>query len=91
MTLKKWMKSLETCGVPCNIYIEEDGMAADPIYCGSMYDIPYWMADLHLGKIDDEGNYPIFFAHNIRKTINDEHGTEGYNGFVITLTEEKNE
>lgn len=91
MKFKKWLNQIDTCGLACNIYIAEDGDAAEPIYCGSMWDIPYWLADYQIAKYNDpeDKDKPIWFAHGIRKNINDEAGTEDYNGFVITLTEQK--
>lgn len=93
MTLKKWLSKLDTTGMPCNIYIEEDGDNAEPIYCGSMYNIPYWLADMQLAKYNnnEDKDPPIWYAYNIRKYSNDEHGTKGYNGFIITLTEKQKE
>lgn len=91
MKFKKWLNQINTSGLACNIYIAEEGDNADPIYCGSMWNIPYWLTDYQIAKYDSEKNKdkPIWFAHNIRKNINDENGTEGYNGFVITVTEQK--
>ena len=89
MKLKKWLNQIDTCGLACNIYIAEDGDDADPIYCGSMFNIPYWLADYQIAEHRPIWDKPIWFAHNIRKNENDEHRTEGYNGFVITLTEQK--
>jgi hypothetical protein len=89
MTFKKWLSKLDTCGLACNIYFTEDGDDAEPIYCGSMRDIPYWLVDYQIATYKDYYTKPIEFRHNIRKNINDAHGTEGYNGFVIILTEQK--
>lgn len=91
MTLHDWLSVVDTIGLPCNIWIAEDeGSECDePIYCGSMWDIPYWIADMKIAKYNNskDKDKPIWFAHNIRKYSNDENGTEGYNGFVITVTE----
>ena len=91
MKFKKWLNQIDTGGLVCNIYFAEDGDDAEPIYCGSMWDIPYWLVDYQIAKYEDHYIKPIEFRHNIRKNINDEHGTKGYNGFVIilTLTEQK--
>ena len=91
MTLKKWLSKLDTCGLACNIYFAEDGDDEEPIYCGSMHNIPYWLADYQIAKYNDEEDKdkPIWFTHGLRKNINDEHGTKDYNGFIITLTEQK--
>ena len=90
MTLKKWLKPMDTCGLFCNIYIDNDD---DPIYCGSMWDIPYHLVDLKIAKYSNpaDKSEPIFYAHDIRKTINDEKGTKDYNGFIICLTEKEAE
>ena len=91
MKFKKWLNQIDTCGLACNIYIAEDGNDAEPIYCGSMCNIPYWLADYQIAKYhnEEDKDEPIWFAHNIRKNVNDEHGTKNYNGFVIILTEQK--
>jgi len=88
MKFKKWLNQMDTSGLACNIYFADD---TEPIYCGSMWDIPYWLTDFQIAKYNSEENKgrPIWFAHNIRKNANDERGTEGYNGFIITLTEQK--
>lgn len=91
MTLKTWLNQMDTCGIPCNIWIAEDENMeySEPIYCGSMWNIPYWIADMKIAKYNNnkDKDKPIWYAHNIRENINDEHGTKGYNGFVITVTE----
>lgn len=87
MKFKRWLNQIDTTGLACNIYIAEDGDDAEPIYCGSMFNIPYWLVDYQIAKEDE--NKPIWFANNIRKNINDEHATKDYGGFVITLTEQK--
>lgn len=86
-----WLSMIDTCGLACNIYIAEDGDDAEPIYCGSMSNIPYWLADYQIAKYNSkrDKDKPIWFANRIRKSVNDEHGTKDYNGFVITLTEQK--
>jgi hypothetical protein len=89
MKFKKFLDQIDTSGLVCNIYFAEDD--TEPIYCGSMWDIPYWLTDFQIAKYNSEENKdkPIWFANNIRKNANDERGTEGYNGFIITLTEQK--
>ena len=91
MTLYDWLSQIDTFGLACNIWIAEDeGMEnPEPIFCGSMWDIPYWLADMKIAKYNNSKNKdkPILYAHNIRKYSNDENGTEGYNGFVIVVTE----
>ena len=89
MTLKTWLDQVDTFGLNCNIYFAEDNDDADPVYCGSMSDIPYWLVDYKLTKFKDRCTKPVKFAHNIRKSIYDENGTEDYNGFIIILTEEE--
>lgn len=86
-----WLSMIDTSGLACNIYFAEDEKDADPIYCGSMSDIPYWLADYQIAKFKDRFTKPIEFAHSIRKNVNDENGTKGYNGFVIILTEKEDE
>lgn len=86
MKFKKFLDQIDTAGLNCNIYFVED---EDPIYCGSMWDIPYWLADYQIAKYKDGYTKPIIFANSIKKDADDEHGTKGYNGFVITLTEQK--
>ena len=84
-----WLSMIDTCGLACNIYIAEEGDDAEPIYCGSMWNIPYWIADMKIAKYNNskDKDKPIWFGCDIRKSPDDESGTEGYNGFVITLTE----
>ena len=92
MKLKKWLKPLDTAGLKCNIWIEyqkTDGTYdEDCVYAGSMYDIPYWLVDYHLSPTDENGE-AITWCHQIRSTIDDENGTPGLNGFVITLREKE--
>lgn len=86
MKLKKWLKVIDPIGINCNIYIGED-----LIYAGSMSDIPYWLVDYPISKYNDEEDQdsPIWFGHKIRKSTEDVEGTEGYNGFVISLNEKE--
>lgn len=92
MKLSKWLKPLETAGLKCNIWIEEpklDGTYDEYCaYAGSMYGIPYWLVDYEIAPNDENGE-AISWCHRIRKTIDDENGTEGINGFVITLKEKE--
>lgn len=90
MTLHDWLSQMDTCGIPCNIWIAEDE-SLGPIYCGSMWNIPYWIADMEIAKYNnnEDKNKPIWYGRNIRKTTDDENGTKGYDGFVIVVTEEK--
>ena len=91
MKLKKWLKHMNTAAIKCNIWIEyekTDGtFDEDLIYVGSMYDIPYWLVDYKLSPTDENGE-AIQYSYQIRKTMDDEGGTPGYDGFIITLREE---
>ena len=51
MKLKKILKVIDTCGLCCVCWIKGD---TDPIYKGSMFDLPYWIADLPLDLGTDE-------------------------------------
>ena len=85
MKLKKWLKYVDTIGINCNIWIEEDC-----VYAGVMSDIPYWIVDYELDDRDPKER-SIYWANQIRSTIDDENGTQGLNGFVISLKEAEDE
>lgn len=98
MTLKKWIKPLDTCGPFCNIYIEYEKKVTegvwekdeDLIYCGSMYNIPYWLVDYEIAPNDENGK-SIFYSCGLKEKLGDEKGKPERAGFVITLREKKNE
>lgn len=84
MTLKKWLKPIETIGIKCKIYMnyKRNVFEADCLYFGSMYDIPYHLVDYQIGYCtgdpEVEGE-PIFWA-----LLDEELNTYG---FVINLKE----
>jgi len=93
MKLSKWLKPMDTSGLHCNIYItykKPDGtIDSDMIYAGSMYEIPYWLVDYNITPNDENGE-SIYWAHGLKKNIDDEEGTFDKVGFVISVYEEKN-
>ena len=85
MKLRKWLKYVDTASCKCNIWI-----GSDCAYAGTMYDIPYWLVDYELDDTD-KNVLPICWRYQIRSTIDDENGTYGLNGFVISLKEAEDE
>ena len=85
MKFKKWLKYVDVASCYCNIWIGDDY-----IYAGSMCDIPYWLVDYEL---DDTNKYdpPICWCYRIKSNPNNESGTEGFNGFAISLKEAEDE
>lgn len=97
MKLRSWLKPLDTSSLNCNIYIMYQKKVAegvwetdcDLIYAGSMWNIPYWLVDYDIAPNDEDGE-SIFYAHNMHKTVDDEKGTQGYDGLYIYLKEKDN-
>lgn len=91
MTLKKWLKPIQTAGLQCKIYMNykcAGDFEANCEYSGSMYDIPYHLVDYQIGYCAGDpavcGEEPIYWA-----LLNEESKTYG---FVINLKEsEENE
>ena len=88
MTLKKWLKPIDTSSIKCKIYMNykcSNKFDADCIYSGPMYDIPYHLVDYQIGycagdpEVDGE---PIFWA------LLDEKEPDIY-GFIINLREDE--
>lgn len=90
MKLKKWLKYIDTSNLNCNIYIKykkpDKTFGNDLIYAGSMWNIPYWLAEYEIDEPDKDGK-SIEYTTGLRKNVNDEEGTKNYNGFFIYLVE----
>lgn len=90
MKLYDWLSKVDTIGIFCNIWLDDE-TCEEPIFAGSMYDIPYWLADYELIDETSDGDKAIYYAHKIHRPANCTFPLDQeYNGFVITVKEKYN-
>ena len=77
MTLKDVLKIVDFGNLILVVYIEEE---EEPIWVGSCYDLPWWLAEHKIASPDSEwGEEPIDYRHSLGKDYDNEPG------FVICL------
>ena len=86
-TVYDFLSNIDIIGVKIIVYMYEDGENADPIYAGSAWDTPYWVADLKLDWIHTSLDCPkpIEFRNSLGEEYNNAPG------FVISCTDSEEE
>ena len=96
MKLKKWLKHVDASSFQCNIYLQyetqiDEGVKEtkyDLVYAGSLWEVPYWLVEYKIAPNDKDGE-AISFCHSMFEDVDDECGTEGYDGLCIYLQQKK--
>ena len=78
MKLANWLDVTDVIGLKAVVWYEGDD--EEPLWQGSLYDIPYWIAKMKLASFN-EGESPISFRDSLGKEFNDKAGV------VITVTD----
>lgn len=86
-TVYDFLKNVEIIGADIVVYMYEDGENAEPIYAGSAWDTPYWVAELKLDWIHNPMDCPQ--PIEFRFDLGEEHNHRP--GFVISCIEAEDE
>ena len=80
MKMIDWLKMTDVLGEKAVYWVSGDEEFG-PLWVGSIYDTPWYIADMELEDDDKKLDYekPISYRHDLGEDMNHEHG------FVITL------
>lgn len=82
MKVLDWIKPIDASPLKALYYVAEDEDFG-PIWDGSLYDTPYWIAEMELAEAKDlEGYPPICWRDDLGEDY--DHKT----GFIITVKDE---
>lgn len=73
-TVYDFLKNVDMVDTGIAVYLWEDGNDADPVYAGSAFNTPYWVAELRLDWIHEEKECPIVFIHDLGEKCNHKPG-----------------
>ena len=81
MTVRDFLKVFDCVGLKAIYYMEDDDQI--PLWEGSAYETPWWVAEYELAKDDGDGGEPISYRGSLGKEYNDSPG------LVFSLKESK--
>lgn len=53
MKLKKFLKMIDPVGINVVIWTQDSTVEDGPEYEGTVFNIPWWLMDCHIGRVDD--------------------------------------
>lgn len=74
MKLRKWLKNINPIGLNIVVWDEDSIKDEEPAFAGSAWDLPWWVAEGKISKLNENDDEPIDFRENLGKEFKNKPG-----------------
>ena len=74
MKLRKWLKNINPISLNIVVWDEDSIKDEEPVYAGSIWDLPWWVAEGKISRLNKDDDEPIDFRENLGKEFKNKPG-----------------
>lgn len=74
MKLRKWLKNINPIGLNIVVWDRDSVADEEPLFAGSAWDLPWWVGEGIISKLDEDDDGPIDFRNDLGKEFHNSPG-----------------